>query len=162
MKGPAVPASPPSVHGLRTAACRKIQARAYVSARELRTVSTDPVAAHAVAAEPATTATTEGTSSNDRSGRSRAVHATIRDESGATTALGASRTKTLGVTTLVTGTTVRIVRADTASFTMPIVNGGTNGGTLFTFASAPSEKQGATFYYNGVDWVLVGFEYLVS
>ncbi len=79
-----------------------------------------------------------------------------------TTALGASRTKTLGTTTVVTGTVVRIVRADTAAFTMPIVNGGGSAGTLFTFGASPTEKQAASFYYNGTDWVLVGFEYLVA
>jgi hypothetical protein len=78
------------------------------------------------------------------------------------TALTASRTKTLGTTTVVTGTLVRIVREDTAAFTMPIVNGGGAAGTLFTFAASPTEKQGATFFFNGSDWVLVGFEYLVS
>jgi hypothetical protein len=77
-----------------------------------------------------------------------------------TTALGATRTKTLGTTSVVTGTLLRIVRADTAAHIMVIVNGGGAAGTLFTFASAPSQKQGATFYYNGADWVLVGFEYL--
>jgi hypothetical protein len=78
------------------------------------------------------------------------------------TALGASRTKTLGITSAVTGLLVRIVRTDTAAFTMPIANGGGAGGTLFTFAASPTEKQAATFFYNGADWVLVGFEYLVS
>lgn len=77
-------------------------------------------------------------------------------------ALTASRNKTLGVTTVVTGTVVRIVREDTAAFTMPIINGGGSAGTLFTFAATPTEKQAATFYYNGTDWVLVGFEYLAS
>jgi hypothetical protein len=75
-------------------------------------------------------------------------------------ALTSNRTKTLGVTSVVTGTVVRLVRSDTAAFTMAVVNGGTNGGTLFTFASTPTEIQATTFYYNGVDWVLNGFEYL--
>ncbi len=77
-------------------------------------------------------------------------------------ALTVSRTKTLGTTTVVTGTLVRIVRTDGAAFTMLVVNGGGGGGTLFTFAANATETQGATFYYNGSDWVLVGFEYLVS
>ncbi len=78
------------------------------------------------------------------------------------TALTASRNKTLGTTTVVTGTVVRIVREDTAAFTMPIINGGGSAGTLFTFGASPTERQAATFYYNGADWVLVGFEYLAS
>jgi hypothetical protein len=79
-----------------------------------------------------------------------------------TTALTANRVKTLGTTTVVEGTVVRIVREDTAAFTMEIVNGGGAGGTPFTFAASPTEKQAATFYYNGADWILVGFEYLAS
>ncbi len=78
------------------------------------------------------------------------------------TALTASRTKTLGVTTVVTGTTVYIIRADSAAFTMPIANGGTNGGTLFTFGASPTEIQGVACGYNGVDWVLLGFVYLTN
>jgi hypothetical protein len=77
-----------------------------------------------------------------------------------TAALTVSRTKTLGTTTVVTGTLVRIVREDTAAFTLVVANGGGAGGTLFTFAASPTEKQAATFFYNGTDWVLVGFEYL--
>jgi hypothetical protein len=79
-----------------------------------------------------------------------------------TTALTVSRTKTLGTTTVTTGTLVRIVREDTAAFTLLVANGGGAGGTLFTFGASPGQKQGATFYYNGSDWVLVGFEYLTA
>lgn len=77
------------------------------------------------------------------------------------TTLTANRTKTLGTTTVVTGTLVRIVRTDTAAKTLAVVNGGTAAGTLFTFDASPTEIQAATFYYNGVDWLRVGFEYLL-
>ena len=79
-----------------------------------------------------------------------------------TTALTANRVKTLGVTSAVTGQLCRIVRRDTAAFTLAVANGGTNGGTLLTFGASPTGVQAATSYYNGVDWVLVGFEYLAQ
>jgi len=78
------------------------------------------------------------------------------------TTLTANRVKTLGTTTVVNGTVVRIIRTESAAFTLAVVNGGVGGGTLHTFAASPTEVQAATFYYNGVDWVLSGFEYLVS
>lgn len=78
------------------------------------------------------------------------------------TTLTGNRTKTLGVTNGITGLCVRIVREDTANQTLAVINGGTNGGTLLTFAASPSEIQAATFFYNGVDWVLAGFEYLTT
>lgn len=72
--------------------------------------------------------------------------------------LTANRTKTLGTTSVITGATLTIYRADSAAFTLAIINGGTNGGTMFTFAASPPEVQGATFFYNGVDWVLASFQ----
>ena len=77
------------------------------------------------------------------------------------TALTANRTKTLGTTSVVTGTRVRIVRTDTAAFTLIIVNGGGGAGTLFTFPASPTEIQSATFVKGATDWVLEGYDYQV-
>lgn len=75
------------------------------------------------------------------------------------TNITASRTKTLGVTSVVMDALVEIVRTDSGAFTLLVVNGGTNGGTLFTFSASPTVKQGFTAFFNGVDWVAVGFTY---
>lgn len=74
--------------------------------------------------------------------------------------LTASRTKTLGTTSVVTGTKVTITRRDRTANTMPIANGGGGGGTLFTFAASPTETQRATFRFDGTNWALVDFEYI--
>jgi hypothetical protein len=76
--------------------------------------------------------------------------------------LSTNRTLTIGTTgTPVTGLLVRIVRVDATGNTYAVINGGTNGGTVFTFAASPTKIQAITVYYNGVDYVLVGFEYLI-
>jgi hypothetical protein len=76
------------------------------------------------------------------------------------TALTASRTKTLSVsgTPPTTGEVITIKRLTTAAFTMPIVNGGGGGGTLYTFPSG--EKRVADFRYDGTNWVLAGHKKL--
>lgn len=71
------------------------------------------------------------------------------------TALTASRTKTLGTSgSPETGEIVTITRTTTAAFTMPVVNGGAGGGTLYTFPSAG--KRVADFRYDGTNWSLAG------
>lgn len=76
--------------------------------------------------------------------------------------LSANRNITLGVTgPPITGTLVRIVRLDVSAFTIAFLNGGTNGGTLVA-AVAPGQACSFTFYYNGADWVFVGFEYATT
>jgi hypothetical protein len=77
------------------------------------------------------------------------------------TTLTTNRTKTLGTTSAFAGLMVNIAREDSAAFTLAVANGGTNGGTLFTFAASPTEKQIVTLVYNGTDWVLGGFMYVV-
>jgi hypothetical protein len=75
--------------------------------------------------------------------------------------LTGNHTVTLGVTgSPITGTTVNIVRKDLTANTYAVINGGTNGGTAFTFASAPAGAQVASFFYNSVDWVFAGFQYV--
>jgi hypothetical protein len=74
--------------------------------------------------------------------------------------LTANRNVTLQTSSAVTGQLVRIVRKDLTANTYAVINGGTNGGTLFTFGASPTGVQAVTAYYNGVDWVFVGFEYL--
>lgn len=77
------------------------------------------------------------------------------------TALTANRTKTLGTTSVVAGTKVTIVRRDAAAFTLAVVNGGAGAGTLFTFAASPTEVQRATFTFDGTNWALGDFEYVL-
>lgn len=75
--------------------------------------------------------------------------------------LTTNRTLTIATTgTPKTGLLVRIVRRDFTSNTYALVNGGTNGGTIFTFAASGGNIEAVTVQYNGVDWVYVGFEYL--
>lgn len=75
------------------------------------------------------------------------------------TALTASRTKTLGTSgSPETGEIITITRTTTAAFTMPIVNGGGGGGTLYTFPSGG--KRVADFRYDGTNWVLAGVKRL--
>jgi hypothetical protein len=80
----------------------------------------------------------------------------------AATPLTAARTKTLGVTSLVSSHLVRIVRKDTGAFNMTIANGGTNAGNLTTALPPATAQYWTAFssYYNGVDWVAAGLEYL--
>ncbi len=71
------------------------------------------------------------------------------------TALTASRTKTLGTTgSPETGEIITIKRFTTAAFTMPVVNGGAGAGTLYTFPSGG--KRVADFRYDGTNWVFLG------
>jgi hypothetical protein len=71
------------------------------------------------------------------------------------TALTVSRTKTLGTTgSPETGEVITIYRSDAAAFTMPIVNGGGGGGTMYTFPV--SVKRVVDFRYDGTNWVLAG------
>ncbi len=79
----------------------------------------------------------------------------------AATPLSAARNKTFGVTSGVTKLLCRIVRKDTGAFNITVVNGGTNGGNLGTIPPATASYYTAlTGFYNGVDWLTVGFEYL--
>lgn len=77
-------------------------------------------------------------------------------------ALTVNRSKTLGITNVFAGMTVYIQREDTAGFTLSIINGGTGAGTLFTFAASPTEKQLAAFQFDGTNWALTGFYYVVT
>jgi hypothetical protein len=80
----------------------------------------------------------------------------------ATAALTAARTKTIGTTSAFAGLLVRILRKDTGAFNMTIRNGGTNAADLVpTLPPATTSYWPAlTTYYNGSDWVVVGFEYV--
>jgi len=76
--------------------------------------------------------------------------------------LSANRNLTLGVNSAVTGKRVVVVRQDLTVNTYAIINGGTDGGTMFTFVASPPNAQAASFYYNGVDWVYEGWVDLLS
>ena len=71
-----------------------------------------------------------------------------------------NRTTTLGTTSAVAGMLVRIVRAAGLANTRAIANGGTGGGTLFTFSASAAKAIEATFFYNGAYWLLVGWRYV--
>ncbi len=77
------------------------------------------------------------------------------------TTLTANRSKTLGTTSAFLGQTVFIQREDTGAFTLSVINGGAGAGTLFTFEASPTEKQLAAFQFDGTNWALVGFYYIV-
>jgi len=67
------------------------------------------------------------------------------------TALTANRNTTLGVTGVLAGTVVDLVRHDNAAFTNAIINGGGGAGTIFTFpASQPNCRLTARF--DGTNW----------
>jgi hypothetical protein len=75
--------------------------------------------------------------------------------------LTANRSVTLGTGGApATGTLVNIVRRDSSVRTYAVINGGVGGGTLFTFAGSPATAQAASFYFDGTNWVLVGFQYV--
>lgn len=75
--------------------------------------------------------------------------------------LTANRTITLSPTSANANATVRIQRkASTGAFTLTVVNGGTNGGTIAVFAVSPTENQAVDAVFNGVDWLYAGFAYL--
>lgn len=77
--------------------------------------------------------------------------------------LSANHTLTLGVTgSPPTGLIVTIVRRDRTNKTYAVINGGTNGGTMFTFAASPGQDQAISFMYNSVDWVPCGFQYVAA
>lgn len=78
------------------------------------------------------------------------------------TTMTTNRTDIIGVTSVPTGMLVRIVRKDTTANTLALTNGGTNGGTIHTFGASPTTIEAMTAYFNGVDWVKTGFEYLVT
>lgn len=48
---------------------------------------------------------------------------------------------------------VRISRFDLTANTYTVNNGGPGSGTLFTFPSGPANPTGASFYFNGANWV---------
>ncbi len=64
--------------------------------------------------------------------------------------LTANRTKTLSATGVTAGARLDITREDVTNFTMPIVNGGVGGGTIFTFPA--SVLFAAQFYFDGTNW----------
>jgi hypothetical protein len=75
--------------------------------------------------------------------------------------LTTNRTLTIGTSgSPVTGSLVRIVRQDLTGNTYAIANGGGGGGTIFTFGATPTKVTALTVFFNGSDWVLVGFQYL--
>lgn len=74
----------------------------------------------------------------------------------------ASRSTTLGVTSAFVGQMVCIVRTSAAAFTHPILNGGTNGGTLDTFPASQTASQRSCDIYNGVDWVFQGRSFVTQ
>lgn len=70
------------------------------------------------------------------------------------TTLTGNRTFTLETTGASSGDVLYIERWTADAFTMPIVNGGTGGGTLYTFPV--SVRRSAAFNFDGVDWQLAG------
>jgi hypothetical protein len=75
-------------------------------------------------------------------------------------ALTANRTKTLGVTGAVLGDVVNINVPASMAFDLIINNGGTDLGTLVTAADSIAHAFQYAFFFNGVNWVLVGRAYL--
>jgi hypothetical protein len=59
-----------------------------------------------------------------------------------------------------TSLTVWIIRRDLTANTYAIINGGTGGGTLFTFPASPGKPMGACVYFNGINWSLTAVVYL--
>jgi hypothetical protein len=62
----------------------------------------------------------------------------------------ASRTITLDTTGAVANESLTIARLDTTANTLTIVNGGTGGGTLYTFPA--SKARASTFIFDGTNW----------
>ena len=74
--------------------------------------------------------------------------------------LTANRNTTLGVTSIVAGMRIALVREDNAAFTNAIINGGGGGGTLFTFpASQPNVRAWFKSNAAATDWTFDSFEY---
>jgi hypothetical protein len=71
-----------------------------------------------------------------------------------------NRTKTINTTSCINGQLIDILRSDSGAFTMTIINGGSGGGTLYVFTVSPTEIQGISLYFNGVDFIFVGFKYM--
>jgi hypothetical protein len=71
----------------------------------------------------------------------------------AATSLTASRTVTVNTDSAAAGESITIVRLGLGAFTMPIVNGGTGGGTLATLPA--SKARQATLSFDGTNWFLV-------
>lgn len=76
--------------------------------------------------------------------------------------LTTNRTVTLATTGATNGAIIQIWRFDTTANTLAIVNGGTSGGTLYTFPA--STKIIADFRYDSLagDWGLAGWTRMVS
>lgn len=68
--------------------------------------------------------------------------------------LTTTRTKTLSTAGATETNIIGIIRNDVTANTMPIVNGGSLAGTIFTFPI--STKMVAWFYYNGSQWTCIG------
>lgn len=76
--------------------------------------------------------------------------------------LTANRTKTLSTTGASVGAMITIYRLGTSAFTMPIANGGSGGGTIYTFPASASNPIVASFRFDGVNWLLAGWSYLAA
>jgi hypothetical protein len=73
------------------------------------------------------------------------------------TTLSVNRTTTIGVSgTPPYGFRVVLERQDATAYTWAIVNGGTNGGTIYTFPASPTSPSAIVLFYTGADWISDG------